>query len=205
MNLALKLTSLSLLVLCACGSNSDGANSSGASNTGGSGLTGGSSNGGGSAQGGTTNGGASNGGVTNGGATNGGASNSKDGGASSGDSCANADGSAGNTPGSCCAASTVPGCNDSAVQDCVCKQDPRCCSEKWNDVCVALVNGLACGKTCPTNDCCTTSTSGGCSDQKVQDCVCGKSPECCTQAWNDVCVLLINKNILGGTCGAACN
>ena len=219
MNLAFKLTSITALVLCACSSNSgDGANSGGASNTGGAGLTGGSSNGGGSAQGGVSNGGASNGGgssggvanggasnggggVSNGGASNGGASNDKDGGADSG---TNADGSAGSTPGACCAASTVPGCNDAAVQDCVCKQDPRCCSEKWNDVCVALVNGLSCGKKCPTNDCCTASTSGGCSDTTVQDCVCAKSAVCCQSAWDDVCVLLVSKNVLGGTCGT-CN
>lgn len=59
--------------------------------------------------------------------------------------------------GDCCEASDDLGCNDQAVQDCVCASDPQCCTERWDDVCAAAVEAFGCG-TCRPIDMTGTST-----------------------------------------------
>jgi len=113
--------------------------------------------------------------------------------------------SPGNTTGStaCCSAHASVGCDDAVIQECVCKGDPRCCTEKWDDVCVALVGGLGCGTTCKT-DCCTAAATPGCADATVEACVCAKNADCCNTAWDDFCVLLVTSRAAGNMCGT-CN
>jgi hypothetical protein len=41
----------------------------------------------------------------------------------------------------------------------------------------------------PANDCCTTSSSGGCSDTAVAACVCGGDPFCCDSEFDALCVV----------------
>lgn len=108
------------------------------------------------------------------------------------------------SPGPCCGTSTVPGCVDKTIEACVCAQDPRCCNQKWDAVCAALVVGAGCG-TCP-NDCCTPSSTPGCGNAAIQKCTCDKDPEnkCCTVAWDDFCISLMTTKVLGATCGT-CN
>jgi hypothetical protein len=87
--------------------------------------------------------------------------------------------------GSCCSASNLPGCGDSAVQACVCERLPQCCSVAWDDSCTRLVYEKHC-------------QSG------VRDCVCGngegqwQQDYCCQGGWNNTCdSVAINK------CGAS--
>lgn len=57
-------------------------------------------------------------------------------------------------------------------------------------------NGVESCVDCPldcgacTNDCCDASATGGCADAGVATCVCAISPECCTDAWTEACVML---------------
>jgi len=38
-----------------------------------------------------------------------------------------------------------PGCDDMAIQDCVCGIDPFCCEVAWDATCVFEVEGEGCG------------------------------------------------------------
>jgi hypothetical protein len=40
----------------------------------------------------------------------------------------------------------------------------------------------------PSNDCCSTSSSGGCNDPLVSACVCEGDPACCGAEYDDICV-----------------
>jgi hypothetical protein len=92
---------------------------------------------------------------------------------------------------SCCLAHTGAGCNDNAVEDCVCAIDDMCCSVAWDSICVDLVSDGACGDCSADPEaqpCCTPSASAGCgADLEVQDCVCDVAPECCTGPWTETC------------------
>lgn len=101
--------------------------------------------------------------------------------------------------GSCCSAQPNPGCEDSAVQACVCAADPRCCTEQWDPVCAVLVAALGCGE-CKA-DCCEVSASAGCIEPEVERCVCDKSPSCCQSPWDEFCVLLVASETAEGACG----
>lgn len=50
--------------------------------------------------------------------------------------------------GDCCAANGTPGCDDDAVESCVCAQDIVCCTQDWDQLCVDAVEGSSCGQ-CP--------------------------------------------------------
>jgi hypothetical protein len=39
----------------------------------------------------------------------------------------------------------APGCNDAAIESCVCLADPFCCETEWDQQCVLAVDLLACG------------------------------------------------------------
>lgn len=207
-------TLLAVVLLSACGSNDAGAGASAAEGTGGASLKPISAVGG-SGQSGSANLQAGAGGATDvsdsgaspsGGATGTGGSAQSSGGAATGTGGSAASGTGGAPPapgtGACCSNHGGKGCSDATIQACVCQNDPRCCSEKWDDVCVALVGGLGCG-TCKT-DCCTESTTPGCADSTVESCVCAKSADCCNVAWDSFCVLLVTSGAAGGVCGT-CN
>jgi hypothetical protein len=68
-----------------------------------------------------------------------------------GETCSNCQqdcGPCGDTNHNCCIQKTVPGCNNSTIQQCVCAADPYCCSTAWDGICVGEVEDLGCGK-CP--------------------------------------------------------
>ena len=50
-------------------------------------------------------------------------------------------------PSDCCVPHGEPGCEEQDVSDCVCAQDSFCCTDFWDEICVAEVEGLGCG-TC---------------------------------------------------------
>ncbi|MFO0632007.1 MAG: hypothetical protein U0168_04065 [Nannocystaceae bacterium] len=93
----------------------------------------------------------------------------------------------------CCEAADQPGCDDGALEACVCALDPYCCETAWDETCVSIATYSDCAGPCaaPTvapADCCTAAMVGGCTDVDVQDCVCATDPYCCLTAWDDVCV-----------------
>jgi hypothetical protein len=45
----------------------------------------------------------------------------------------------------CCELHATPACDDAAITECVCAQDPFCCMVSWDGVCVAEVESLGCG------------------------------------------------------------
>ena len=47
----------------------------------------------------------------------------------------------------CCEEHDSAACDDAAVSECVCAEDPFCCSVEWDSLCVAEVETLGCG-TC---------------------------------------------------------
>lgn len=55
----------------------------------------------------------------------------------------------------CCAAHDGSDCNDPAISDCVCANDPYCCLVQWDQVCVDAIAQYACGS------CDAGTTSGG--------------------------------------------
>ena len=49
--------------------------------------------------------------------------------------------------GDCCEPNGTPGCTDATIQLCTCAQDPFCCTDEWDDLCVEG-SALACDSGC---------------------------------------------------------
>jgi hypothetical protein len=102
----------------------------------------------------------------------------------------------------CCSASPAPGCTDQTVHDCVCATDFACCSSGFDDVCVTQAIA-ECGAQCslppPVSDCCSASSTPGCTLPEVQACVCGIDPFCCAAGFDENCAALADSQ-----CGAEC-
>lgn len=49
----------------------------------------------------------------------------------------------------CCQHHVTPGCKDSRIEKCVCDtfEGKSCCEDKWDEICVTMVDTLDCG-TC---------------------------------------------------------
>ena len=109
------------------------------------------------------------------------------------------------TPAGTCAASTVtpcepyldaPGCGGCACEAAVCSTEPACCLEAWTPYC-AFLCGLETSEcnveVCHPigNPCTGCEIVGGptCWDCACQECVCAADPHCCTEQWDDLCVL----------------
>ena len=63
-----------------------------------------------------------------------------------------------------------------------------------------VVGGLGCG-TCK-GSCCSANAGPGCTDMKLQTCVCNKNADCCSAAWDDFCVELVSSSAGGPVCGS---
>ncbi|MBL4684499.1 MAG: hypothetical protein JKY37_07920 [Nannocystaceae bacterium] len=110
----------------------------------------------------------------------------------------------------CCDVSPQPGCNDAAVQNCVCAADSFCCDSEWDEMCVAAVDAENCGQCGgapggaddggpPAGVCCAPQNTPGCSDPVVEACVCIEDIFCCALSWDPTCVSIMTE--LGcGTC-----
>lgn len=92
----------------------------------------------------------------------------------------------------CCAAHSTPGCDDKAVEECVCEYGPDCCSGSWSELCVEFVRQRFC-------------------DPGVRECVCnaeddpepgwGQNAVCCegpNAKWTDT----FCEEIAASKCGA---
>ncbi|MEM6992152.1 MAG: hypothetical protein AAF721_16700 [Myxococcota bacterium] len=111
-------------------------------------------------------------------------------GVGSGDTTTTDDSGGGGLGGDCCEIAPTSGCNDVAVEMCVCDQDEFCCAMQWDDLCVELAAG--CGAACelPEPTCCDPQRAGGCVDTEISDCTCLLDPACCDTAWSPACVAL---------------
>lgn len=126
-------------------------------------------------------------------------------------------------PRDCCA-THGPGCNDYAIELCVCEVNPECCSGTWDETCVDAVSLLGCGTCGPeaqcgdgvcqsgedcvtcgvdcglcVGACCEANDTIGCVDPRAQSCVCTVRPQCCTDVWDEACAAMASD-----TCTACC-
>lgn len=71
-------------------------------------------------------------------------------------------------PGSgCCDPHAGPGCDEAAVQECVCEESAPCCGFDWSQECVDLAQG-SCAATCEPDGTTTGDTAGPTSDDTGQ-------------------------------------
>ncbi|MEM6991451.1 MAG: hypothetical protein AAF721_13165 [Myxococcota bacterium] len=54
--------------------------------------------------------------------------------------------------GDCCSGNGSPGCDDPAIEACVCAQDDFCCVNVWDDLCSTMVVDLGCAPCAPPAD-----------------------------------------------------
>ena len=108
--------------------------------------------------------------------------------------------------GGCCEILMGPGCDDMAVQDCVCMQDAYCCDTAWDDVCVGEVDSLGCGDCGggmepppEVSSCCSEQAGPSCDDQAIADCVCFIDDYCCSTQWDATCAIFVEL-FACGTC-----
>ncbi len=146
-----------------------------------------------------------------------------------GESCANCPSDCGSCTGDCCQPNGTPGCNNAGITSCVCAQDPFCCSDGWDEFCVAEVNEFGCGTcqtqaqcgnwsceegescaSCPqdcgacSGDCCQPNGTPGCNDPSITSCVCGMDSYCCENGWDETCVGEVT-DFGCGSCGSTEN
>lgn len=70
----------------------------------------------------------------------------------------------------CCVAGDSPGCVDEGLEACICAMRPECCTERWDETCVRLVNEKHC-------------------EVGVRKCVCEdwEQSDCCSGTWSTFC------------------
>ncbi len=93
--------------------------------------------------------------------------------------------------GACCDPDPdAAGCDNEAVMDCVCEQDPFCCEDAWDEACVVGVVIYGCG-VCDgvggEGDCCSENGTPGCDDDEIEACVCEADSTCCLDGWDETC------------------
>ncbi|MEM6293179.1 MAG: hypothetical protein AAGA54_18030 [Myxococcota bacterium] len=93
--------------------------------------------------------------------------------------------------GSCCDVNPdAMGCDDEAITQCVCEEDPFCCENGWDDACIVGVVIYGCA-TCEgvggEGDCCSGNGTPGCDDDAIEACVCQADTVCCLEAWDETC------------------
>lgn len=102
----------------------------------------------------------------------------------------------------CCITGSA-GCDDMAIQECVCAADDFCCETEWDDMCVGKVGSLLCAPSCDPDDadgpCCSENAGGGCEVNTVEECVCAMDAVCCSEAWDEFCIQEI-ATFMCGTC-----
>ncbi len=101
-----------------------------------------------------------------------------------------------------CSQTQWPGCNGCACEECVCAQDPFCCNNSWDSICVSECyecGGCGCVPQCQGKECGGDGCGGSCGgcppNETCQGSVCvgGCQPDCLgKQCGSDGC---------GGTCG----
>jgi len=106
--------------------------------------------------------------------------------------CAGACGLA--TAGDCFVPQVYGGCREASCCGRVCAEDPVCCSEEWDQVCVdsAIENPEYCHrKQCGEYDAgpsCKAHANGASSDKECCRLVCATDAYCCDVEWDETCV-----------------
>jgi len=99
--------------------------------------------------------------------------------------------------GSCFTPHANPNCDSATCSSAVCVFDPFCCTTSWDASCAALA-GFACPGnpgTCGgpgTGGCFEPQPNGACNDATCCTAVCAVDPTCCSEAWDQICVILAN-------------
>ena len=98
-----------------------------------------------------------------------------------------------------------PMCGNCAAT--ICAQDPFCCNNMWDDICVGLVetvcNGQCTGGGCAHSECQT----GGALEASCSTCagdVCAMDDFCCNNEWDSICVDLAEGACPACSGGSAC-
>lgn len=104
--------------------------------------------------------------------------------------------------GDCCEDNNSPGCEEPAVEACVCGMDSYCCETEWDDLCagIAADDCDACVVEPPNEDCCTAQESPGCTDPVVETCVCANDAYCCDTQWDTTCVGRVGSDLCAPSC-----
>ncbi len=105
-------------------------------------------------------------------------------------------------PGPCCEGHDGLGCDEPAVQSCVCNLNATCCTQGWDFICADQAS-TQCGACAElhTGACCEPHAGPGCADPAVTQCVCAQDATCCSvlnSQWDSQCVTLAEG------CGAPC-
>lgn len=87
--------------------------------------------------------------------------------------------------------STSPGCEDPDCQTAVCAEDEWCCSNEWDDLCVAAALEICEGAT---SNCLSANGGMGCDNNECQTTVCATLPDCCDVEWDSECANLALEN-----------
>jgi len=96
-----------------------------------------------------------------------------------------------------CTGRTEPGCENCICEEWVCNAQPSCCTDTWDESCVALCQGnpkINEGNSCQAGvpedfDGCTSAVSHpGCNDCACEEIVCSQNQLCCERGWHQGCV-----------------
>ena len=103
-----------------------------------------------------------------------------------------------NLEGHCCVAHGLgeTACDDPECQAIMCRFDPFCCSQQWDELCAIEAQALC--AVC-RGDCCDDNTTPGCSDAACESAVCALAPVCCAVAWVNECA-----DVAAALCPALC-
>lgn len=91
----------------------------------------------------------------------------------------------------CFVESTSPGCEDPDCQAAICAEDAWCCTNEWDDLCVAAALEICEGAT---SNCISAHGGLGCDNNACQTTVCALQPNCCDVEWDSDCADLAWKN-----------
>ena len=107
--------------------------------------------------------------------------------------------------GPCSLAHPTPSCADADCCNAVCQLVPSCCQFVWDDICVIIASQnctlpppAECGQ--PGQGSCTeTHPTPGCSNGSCCETVCAYRAECCSFAWDSICVTFAEAYCAGCT------
>ncbi|MCH2160491.1 MAG: hypothetical protein MK085_01320 [Phycisphaerales bacterium] len=103
--------------------------------------------------------------------------------------------------GDCYEPTEYIGCEDEECCEKVCKIDPLCCENKWDDICAQMATKACAGCGNPINGPChEIHNTPGCNDPSCCELVCKNIPECCSETWDINCVEAATV-LCTGSCG----
>lgn len=103
------------------------------------------------------------------------------------------------TQGICCECNNIDqlsdGCIDLECRNIICPDDPYCCNNRWDDICILQSDAICSGGNKPSCCGCTTGQGGpGCIETQCEDIICPDDPFCCGADengfgfWDLICV-----------------